>query len=180
MLNRHRRFWLLAVGIMMLGSSIASGQNYPGKPIRIVTAQVGGSQDFGSRLIAPDLGSALGQPIIVENRSGGTIGGEIFSRANPDGYTLMYLPTVAAPGVPGYESTQKAGLFAPAKTPAPIITRLNREVVVLLQRSDMKEKFFSDGVETVGTSPQELGAMVKSEIARIGKIIKDVGIKDTE
>jgi tripartite-type tricarboxylate transporter receptor subunit TctC len=90
------------------------------------------------------------------------------------------LPTVSASGVPGYESTQKAGLFAPAKTPAAIITRLNREVVALLQRPDMKEKFFGDGVETVGTSPQELGAMVKSEIARIGKIVKDLGITSDE
>jgi tripartite-type tricarboxylate transporter receptor subunit TctC len=44
----------------------------------------------------------------------------------------------------------------------------------------MKEKFFGDGVEAVGTSPQELGAMVKSEIARIGKIVKDLGITSNE
>jgi len=76
----------------------------------------------------------------------------------------------------GYESTQKAGIFAPAKTPAAIISRLNREIVTLLNNPEIKAKFFSDGVDSVGSRPEELTAVVKSEVARLGKLIKEAGI----
>ena len=90
------------------------------------------------------------------------------------------LPTVAAAGLPGYESVGRTVILAPAKTPAPIIQRLNQEVVRVLKQPDVKEKFFNTGVETVGSTPEQLTAMAKSEMARIGKMIKDVGIKADE
>ena len=90
------------------------------------------------------------------------------------------LPTVAAAGLPGYESVGRTVILAPAKTPAPIIKRLNQEVVRVLKQPDVKEKFFNTGVETVGSSPEQLAAMAKSEMTRIGKMIKDVGIKADE
>ena len=69
------------------------------------------------------------------------------------------------------------GIFAPAKTPAAIINRLNQEIVRVLNRAEVKEKFFNAGVEVVGSSPEQLAATIKSEMARMGKVIKDAGIR---
>ena len=87
------------------------------------------------------------------------------------------LPTLSASGLPGFESVSLTGMFAPAKTPTAVITKLNQEIVRLLNTPDVKEKFLSIGVETVGSSPAELAAKMKSEMARLGKVIKDAGIK---
>ncbi len=87
------------------------------------------------------------------------------------------LPTIAASGVPGYDSVQNIGLFAPARTADAIVTRLNQEIVRVLQRSDIKEKLVSAGVEPVASTPGELTNSIKQEIARFGKVIRDAGIK---
>jgi len=87
------------------------------------------------------------------------------------------LPTVAASGVPGYEAGSMAGLFAPAKTPEAIINRLNQDVVRVLNKADVKERFFRAGVETVGSSVEELSTVMKSEVARLSKVIKDADIR---
>jgi len=86
------------------------------------------------------------------------------------------LPTVAASGLPGYESLAIYGTFLPAGTPRALVTRLNSEIVKILGTADVKEKFFSMGMETVGGSPEQLAARVKSEMVRMGKMIKDAGI----
>ena len=84
---------------------------------------------------------------------------------------------MAATGLPGYEATGMTGMWAPAKTPEAVINRLNQEVVRFLNRAGVKEQFFNGGVETVGSSPEEAAAYIKSDIARKGKLIKDAGIK---
>ena len=73
-------------------SCIARAQTYPTRPVRlIVTTPAGGSPDIIARLIGQWLSERLGQPIVVDNRSGasGNIGTEIVVRAPPDGYTLL-------------------------------------------------------------------------------------------
>ena len=87
------------------------------------------------------------------------------------------LPTVASSGLPGFESVVLAGMFAPARTPAGIVSRVNREIVQTLNRPDVKERFFNASIETVGSSPQEFATTLKADIARWGKVIKDAGIK---
>lgn len=87
------------------------------------------------------------------------------------------LATVAASGVPGYEVTTVYVLFAPSKTLPTIIKRLNEEIVRVLNRPDVQEKFFNAGVEVVGSSPERLAVTIKSEIATLGKLIKDAGIR---
>ena len=87
------------------------------------------------------------------------------------------LPTVADSGLPGYESSALYVMFAPAKTPAAIIDRLNQEALRALRQADVKEKFLSSGVEVVGSTPDELSATMKFEISKLGKIIKDAGIR---
>ena len=86
------------------------------------------------------------------------------------------LPTVAAT-LPGFESAGMTGMFAPAKTPAAIINRLNQELVQVLNRADVKEKVFNAGAEIGGNSPQQFAAAIKSEMGRLGKVIKDAGIR---
>ena len=87
------------------------------------------------------------------------------------------LPTVAASGVPGYEWAGVSVILAPAKTPGAIINRLNQEIVRVFNTADVKERFFNAGQEVVGSSPEELAAVIKSDMAKLGKLIKDAGIK---
>ena len=87
------------------------------------------------------------------------------------------LPTMAASGLPGFESVVMTGVYAPAGTSAAIANRLNQEVVRVLHLPDIKEKFTSIGIETVGSSPQELTSAMKAEIARTGKLVKEAGIR---
>jgi tripartite-type tricarboxylate transporter receptor subunit TctC len=84
------------------------------------------------------------------------------------------LPTVAAAGLPGYESSAILGMFAPARTPAPIIDQLNRGIVGALNDADVKQRLFDSGAEVVASSPAELTAAMKSEMATTGKLIKDL------
>ena len=86
------------------------------------------------------------------------------------------LPPVAAT-VPGYEMASLQGIFAPGKTPGAIIDRLNQELVRVLNRADVKEQFLKSGTEAAGSSPEEFGAMVNAQMVRLGKLIKDLGIR---
>ena len=88
------------------------------------------------------------------------------------------LPTIAAAGLPGYESTASTGLFAPARTPAAIINLLNQEFVRILKRAEVKERLFNAAIEVVASSPEQLAATIKSEMATIGKVVKDAGLHE--
>jgi tripartite-type tricarboxylate transporter receptor subunit TctC len=66
----------------------ALGQDYPTRPVRIVTATPGGGNDYLARILATPLGAALGQQVIVDNRASRLVGG-LVARATPDGYTLV-------------------------------------------------------------------------------------------
>jgi len=87
------------------------------------------------------------------------------------------LPAVAESGVPGYESVVMYALFAPARTPAPIIKRLHADLVQFLRSAAATERFFNAGIEVVGSTPSELAAAMKSEMTRMGKLIKDARIR---
>src|SRR5690348_14103791 len=82
---------LILSAVFALGAGFAYSQNYPSKPIRIVTSGVGGGNDFAARLIATGLTPNLGQQVIVENRAGGSgiIAAQTVSNAPPDGYALL-------------------------------------------------------------------------------------------
>ena len=87
------------------------------------------------------------------------------------------LPTVAASGLPGYESVSMTGMFAPGKTAGAIINRLNEETVRFINRPEVKERFLTARGEVVGNSPQQFDAIIKSDVATMGKVIKNAGIK---
>ena len=90
----------LAVSTAIFGTSHAFAQNaaanYPSKPIRIVVGfPPGGATDILARILGPHLTTAWGQPVVIDNRGGatGTIAADMVSRATPDGYTLMMVPS---------------------------------------------------------------------------------------
>jgi tripartite-type tricarboxylate transporter receptor subunit TctC len=87
------------------------------------------------------------------------------------------LPTVAASGVPGYESATLHAVFAPAGTPQALINRLHQEIVRYISRPDAKDKLFNAGLEIVGSSPEQSAVTIKAEMARLGKVIKDARIR---
>ena len=79
--------------------------------------------------------------------------------------------------LPGYEVASRLAVFAPVGTPQAIITRLNREIVRVLARAEVREKFHETQIEVVGDTPDALAAMIKAEIASTAKIIKEAGIR---
>ena len=88
---RRSLFTAVAIASVLAGTSSASAQGYPSRPITLVVPLgVGGSTDVIGRLMAEGLRAALGQPVIVENTTGagGTVGIGRVARASPDGYTI--------------------------------------------------------------------------------------------
>ena len=309
-------FFITVVSAVTMSAGTVLGQDYPTRPVRIVTSDIGGAGDFVSRTLGPGLNAALGQPIVVENRPANAA--EVVAKAPPDGHTLLlYGPTVwitplirkspwdplrdlapitltvrapnllvvsptlpvksvkelialakARPGdlnfassetgssthlaaelfknmtgvnivrvnykgpamaindiiggrvelmflaassvrghiksgklralavttekptplfpgmptvaaaVPGYESAAQFGFFAPAKTPANLISRLNQETVRFLNTPETKERYFNAGMDIIANSPEQFGAMLKSETIKWTKVIKAAGIRE--
>jgi len=90
---------------------------------------------------------------------------------------LPNIPTIAEAGVPGYEYTTWYGVFAPAGTPAPIISRLNAEIVKALAAPELNERFVSQGADPAPSSADELRRYMAEETARWAKTIKTAGIR---
>jgi tripartite-type tricarboxylate transporter receptor subunit TctC len=86
------------------------------------------------------------------------------------------IPTLAESGLPGFEFESWGGMVAPAKTPRPIITRLNREVGAALGAPDVQQRMRALGAEPVATTPEAYDRRIAAEIANIGAIAKRAGI----
>lgn len=87
------------------------------------------------------------------------------------------LPPVAAT-VPGYVALSIIGVFAPAGTPAPVMQRLSAELAAVLSTTETKEKFIKTGAEAGGGSGAQFEATVRSEMARLGRVIRNAGIRE--
>jgi tripartite-type tricarboxylate transporter receptor subunit TctC len=87
------------------------------------------------------------------------------------------LPTIAASGVPGYAAEAIYGVWAPAKTPAAIMNRLHHEIVSVLTTAQIKDRFFTTGVEVVASTPQVFAAEIAAESTRLDKVFKSAGIR---
>jgi tripartite-type tricarboxylate transporter receptor subunit TctC len=87
------------------------------------------------------------------------------------------IPTFAEAGVPGYESIGWFGAVAPARTPAPIIERLNAEMAAALAAPDVRERVLAAGVEPLTDTPQEFAAFIHAENRKWARVIKSAKIK---
>jgi tripartite-type tricarboxylate transporter receptor subunit TctC len=85
------------------------------------------------------------------------------------------VPTLAASGLPGFISEALHALLAPAGTPAAAVGRLNQEVTRYLQSAEARDIFIKAGIEVAPGTPEELTATMKSEIARLGTVLKAAG-----
>lgn len=91
--------------------------------------------------------------------------------------TVPDLPTMQEAGVPGYSVSSWYALLAPAGTPADILKRLHAETVKAMSAPDMKDRLAGEGAEPTTSTPAQLTAFLKEEIAKWGKVIKAAGIK---
>lgn len=87
------------------------------------------------------------------------------------------VPTIHESGLPGYEMSSWFGLLAPAGTPAAVITRLQLEITRIFKQVEVREKLFAQGVEPVGSTPQEFAAFLQNETTVWAKVIKTSGLK---
>ena len=311
---------MLATCTIVFGADVAVAQGYPNRVVRLVTSEAAGGSDLAARVLATGLAGSLGQSVVVENRGGGVIAGEMVVKAPPDGHTLLVygntlwllplmrssvsydtirdflpvsllatspavllvhpsvtansvqelvalakarpgllnyasaalgtsnhlaaelfkamagvdivrvgfkggpsalnsliagethvmfalvgagmpqaragrvkalavtganpsalapgLPTMAASGLPGFVVAFTPGLFVRAGTPEAIIERLNREIVRLLGQAEIRDKFLSVGLEPLSSTPNEFAATIRTELAVLGKVIRDAGIRE--
>jgi tripartite-type tricarboxylate transporter receptor subunit TctC len=312
----ERKLAVVLALVATAGIEVHAQDKYPTRPVRIVTATPGGGNDFLARMIAPPLGNALGQQIIIDNRPSRLVGG-IVARSTPDGYTLVVggstmqytplmekidynaitdftpvsllerspnvlvvnpalkvntvselvamarakpgvlnygtgasgaslhlsgelfmiatntrmtrvpykatgpavlglltnevqlvfatagaavplvrdgklkalgvttleptplvpgMPTIAQQGVPGFEVVTIGFMLAPAKTPQPVVRRLNQLIVKLMQQPDVKERLAAGGSDASSSSPEELGRIMREDDARMRKLFKQLGL----
>src|SRR5437660_75352 len=189
-----------AVLALVAGESTAQSGAWPSRPIRfVVPLPPGGSPDYLSRLLAERLQPALGQPLVVENKpgAGGNIAREFVAKQPADGYTILMsesspvmagssrtailpdVPTIAEAGpLAGYTVDVWLGVMAPAGTPRSIIDRLNGEINrVVRDPQIVKERLNTVGLEAVGTTPEQLLEVMKTDLGKYAKLAREAQIK---
>ena len=90
---------------------------------------------------------------------------------------LPEVPTLTEAGVAGYKSEIWIGLFAPARTPRDIVDRLSAEITRMQAQPDVKEQLAAQGIEPMLTPPAQVSTMIRSDLARWQKVIRDTGVK---
>ncbi|MBI1966089.1 MAG: tripartite tricarboxylate transporter substrate binding protein [Betaproteobacteria bacterium] len=93
------------------------------------------------------------------------------SEAAPD------IPTIAESGVPGFDEGGQHGIMIPAGTPRDIIARLHREIVKVLQSPDIKGRLAGEGAAVIGNTPEEYAAIVRADVDKWAKVIKNLGLR---
>jgi tripartite-type tricarboxylate transporter receptor subunit TctC len=183
-----------------LGDVIAAAK--AGKPITAASAGNGTSQHMSLELFKHKLGAK--QITHIPYKGSGpalqdTIGGQVdmlfdttvAAQAHIDGgrlrplavtsskrlSTLPNVPTISEAGIPGFEVVSWQAIFVPAKTPAPIVTRLNTEIGKILATPDMQERLTKLGMLSQPMTPPQIQAFQKAEITKWGEVVKAAGIK---
>jgi len=87
------------------------------------------------------------------------------------------IPTVAEAGVPGYDMTPWYGVLAPAGLPRPLLTRLNGELVRIVASPELRDRFGSQGIDLVSSTPEAFAALIRAEIPRWKAIVKESGAR---
>jgi tripartite-type tricarboxylate transporter receptor subunit TctC len=87
------------------------------------------------------------------------------------------IPTIAESGYPGFEMTSWYGSCAPARTPKPVLARLENALLKALGEPDIRKRFFEQGVELRTTAGAQFDAFYKAEVARWSKVVLEAGIR---
>ena len=142
-------------------------------------------------LLVPYKGSAAAQPDLIAGRTalyidtasailsqvkGGNVRA-IAASTHKRIAVLPDLPTADEQGLKGYDANTNGGILAPAGTPKAIINKLNAEINAALKLPDVRTKLEAAGIEIQGGTPQEYAALIKSDLAKWGKVIKAAGIQ---
>ncbi len=90
---------------------------------------------------------------------------------------LPDVPTAEEQGLKGYDANTKGGFLAPAGTPKAIVARLNTEINAALKLPEVRAKLEAAGIEIQGGTPQEYAALIKSDLAKWCKVVKEAGIQ---
>jgi tripartite-type tricarboxylate transporter receptor subunit TctC len=91
--------------------------------------------------------------------------------------SLPEVPTFAESGLTDFVVDSWVGILAPAKTPKPIVERLQRELAAVLNDPDVRDRYATLGIEPVGNTPEQFGAQIRADLARWEKVVKQAGIK---
>ncbi len=91
--------------------------------------------------------------------------------------SLPEVPTVAESGVAGFESSSWIGILAPAKTPQPIVERLQRELHAVVQSPEVRERLASLGISALGNTPAEFGQQIRADLAKYDQIVKAAKVR---
>ena len=91
--------------------------------------------------------------------------------------SMPELPTIAESGLPGYDAATWGGILAPARTPKPVVARLNGAINAALKDEEVRGKLTGAGIEIQGGTPEEFGSVIKAEIDKWGRVVKQAGIQ---
>ncbi|VTU22917.1 Argininosuccinate lyase [Variovorax sp. PBL-H6] len=141
-------------------------------------------------LLVPYKGSAAAQPDLIAGRTALYIdtisaiqsqvkGGNVRAIAVSTRKRISSLPdvpTAEEQGLKGYDANTNGGFLAPAGTPKAIVAKLNAEINAALKLPDVRSKLEAAGIEIQGGTPQEYAALIKSDLAKWGKVVKEAGI----
>ena len=144
---------------------------------KIVHVPYKGNADAISNLLAGDVNMVMtGVPAVVSLVQAGKLRVIVItgSKRIPN---MPEVQTMAEAGLPEAEIVVWYGLVAPAATPKPIIDRLNREVVKIMNMPDIRELFSKQGVDPETNSPEQFARMIRDDYARWTKVIRGAGIK---
>ena len=87
------------------------------------------------------------------------------------------IPTFKESGIPGIELNSWVGIVAPAKTPAAIVTKLNKEINAVLQDPAVKAKLLGSGIEAANVTPEQFNDEIKRDLAMYKPVVEKAGIK---
>jgi tripartite-type tricarboxylate transporter receptor subunit TctC len=91
--------------------------------------------------------------------------------------SLPDVPTIAESGLPGYEVTNWYGVMAPAGVPKDVLTKIHADVERALKQKDVQQRFEAEGGDPTPTTPEQFAALIKNEVVKWGKAVKDSGAK---
>lgn len=87
------------------------------------------------------------------------------------------IPTIAESGVPGFDEGGQHGIMVPAGTPREIISRLHQEIVKVVQSPEIRSRLASEGAAVAGTTPEQYAKVIRSDVEKWARIIKDLGLR---